>query len=156
MTDNIQGNGPSYAFNKRLHKSLAAAEVVLGPKALKRLVAGLLTDFSGTRLKLDKELANLLGTIFKFIDPKKQVVIKTGSDIAGGVNMTEEPIDCVIENEFDGYALVDIKTAIAVAIRDDLTGFVLQALQAKWERELTIEDAENITFHLNKLIKLLA
>lgn len=147
---------PYYAFDKRLHKSIAAAEVVLGPKALKRLVAGLLTDFAGTTpSKVDKNLANILGHVFHMIDPKKQVVIKTDQDIAGGVLMYEEPVSDHIGEELDGYTLIDIKTAIAVAIRDDLTGFVLEALQAKWERELTIKDAEEITKHLTKIIQLL-
>lgn len=145
-----------YAFDKRLCKSIAAAEVVLGPKALKRLVAGLLTDFEGTRPStVSKDLANTLGAIFNMIDPKKQVVIKTDPELAGGLVMKDEPINKNIGDELEGYTLVDIKTAIAVAIRDDLTGFVLQALQAKWERELTLDDAENITFHLNQIIQLI-
>jgi len=142
-------------FNKHLHKSIVAAEIVLGPKALKRLVAGLLTDFSCNHMQLDKELSNILGTVFKFIDPKKQVVIKTDPGVPDGLLMRDEPKESAIDDDFEGYAMVDIKTAIAAAIRDDLTGFVLQALQMKWERELTLDDAENISFHLHKLIKLL-
>ena len=145
----------AYGFDKRLCKSMAAAEVVLGPKAVKRLVAGLLTDFTATEYNLTDDEAELLGRIFNMVDPKKQIVIKTDEDISGGLTMRDEPLNRHIDDELDGYTLVDIKTAIAVAIHDDLTGFVLQALQAKWQRDLTLEDAENITFHLEKLVKLL-
>ncbi len=144
-----------YQFEKRLCKSMAAAEVVLGPKALKRLVAGLVTRFTASEMRVSKELADILGRIFNMIDPKKQIVIKTGEDLAGGLHMREAPVNDLIGDDLEGYTLVDIKTAIAVAIRDDLTGFVLQALQTKWERELTLEDAENISFHLNQLIHLI-
>jgi len=131
-------------FSKRFYKSVVAAETVLGPDAVKML---LLTAFD--------DLPETLKPILAYLDPKKQITIKTGQDIAGGVIMQAENKEEQLGDIYDGYTLVDIKTAIAEAIRDDLTGFVLQALQMKWQRDLTVEDAENITFHLNSLIHLL-
>lgn len=137
-------NSP-HIFSKRVYKSLVAAETVLGPKAIRRIIEYILTD---TRYISLNDLLNSL-------DPKAQVIIKTGQEMAGGLVIDIQPKEAIINDTLEGYTLVDIKTAIAEAIRDDLTGFVLQALQFKWERDLTLEEAENITFHLNKLIKLI-
>ena len=116
---------------------------------------GLVSNFTDEPLTIDGPLAVALQGIVAFIDPKKQLVIKTDAGERGGLNMYTTTKEATIGDDLDGYALIDIKTALAVAIRDDLTGFVLQALQQKWERDLTIEDAENITFYLHKLIHLL-
>ncbi len=144
-----------YVFDKRTHKSIVAAETVLGPKALKRLVAGLFTGFSENNCTLDKGLADILNTMFNLMDPEKQVIIKTDAGVVGGIIIEETLREASIGDDMQGYTLIDLKTAIAEGIQNDLTGFVLQALQLKWNRELTLEDAENITFHLNKLIQLL-
>lgn len=133
-----------HVFNKRLDRTLVAAETVLGPDAVKKIFNTVFED-----------IPDQLKALLNFIDPQKQIVIKTGEDIAGGIIIREEPRSAVITEDLEGYTLVDIKTAIAEAIRDDLTGFVLQALQLKWQRELTLDDAENITFHLNSLIHLI-
>ncbi len=144
-----------YVFDKRTDKSVVAAETVLGPKALKRLVTGLFTGFSENRCTIEKGLADILDTMFNLMDPEKQVIIKTDAGVVGGLTIKETPKEASIGDDMQGYTLIDLKTAIAEGIQNDLTGFVLQALQLKWERELTLEDAENITFHLNKLIQLL-
>lgn len=152
---NITQKETPYAFSKHVRKSVAAAEVVLGPKALRRLFLCLLTDFKDPDIFVDDKIAAKLSAMFAYIDPQKQVNISIGEDTPGGISFSHEPISESISDDFQGYALVDIKTALAVAIRDDLTGLVLHVLQEKWDRDLTLEDAENINFHLEKLIPLL-
>ena len=133
-----------HIFNKTLRKSVCAAETVLGPQAV-RLVVDVLFNNTVTE--------SGLGHIMNYLDPRAQLKITT--DGTGNVLAETEPVHDLIGDTVDGFTLVDLKTAIAHAIKDDLTGFVLQAIQYKWERELTIEDAENITFHLHKLMGLL-
>lgn len=144
-----------YVFNKRTHKAIATAEIVLGPKAVRQLITGLITNFSKDECIIDEELTNILAIILSFVDPKKQIVIKTDAGIVGGLTIETKPKEITIGDDFQGYTLIDLKTAIAEAIRGDFTGFVLQMLQITWKRELTIEDAENITFHLNEITKIL-
>lgn len=137
-----------YVFNKNLNKSLTAAEVVLGPVALRKLLVALAPDAAGQQ-------DIFIGDILRFADPKRQLRISIPEPETGDVNITAEPKAEFIDAKYQAYALLDIKSVLAAAIRDDLTGFVMQALQYKWNRELTIDDAENISFHLNKLIHLL-
>ena len=141
-----------HVFNNRVHRSLAAAETVLGPQAVKGIIATVLTDFSELPITVDDCVKKLLEKVFNLIDPKKQTVFKTHDD--GTFTIRLEPLDDVTK-KVDGYTLIDLQTAIAVAINDNLTGFVLEVLQTKWNRELTLDDADNINFHLNQLLKIL-
>lgn len=143
-----------YIFDKKLNRSIVAAEVVLGHRAVKRIINSLLDNVESNNVQND-EIMSSVADIFSLIDPQKQLVIKTDAGIVGGLTIKIKPKEVSIGDDMQGYTLIDIKTAIAEAIRDDVTGFILQALQLKWKRELTLGDAENITFHINKLIQLL-
>lgn len=143
-----------YIFDKKLNRSIVAAEVVLGPRAVKRIINSLLNDVKGIDVQNDEIMASV-ADVFNLVDPQKQLVIKTDAGIVGGLTIKTKPKEVSIGDDMQGYTLIDIKTAIAEAIRDDVTGFILQALQLKWKRELTLGDAENITFSINKLIQLL-
>lgn len=143
-----------YIFDKKLNRSIVAAEVVLGPRAVKRIINSLLNNVKGIDVQNDEILASV-ADVFNLIDPQKQLVIKTDAGVVGGLTIKIKPKEVSIGDDMQGYTLIDIKTAIAEVIRGDVTGFILQALQLKWKRELTLGDAENITFHINKLIQLL-
>ena len=158
-----------YVFDKRTHKAIVSAEVVLWPKAITRLLGTLITECNNYE-RIDSDNFYNIGSILESKDPKFQIIIKTDAGVVGGLTIKTEPKEVSIGDDFQGYALIDLRTAIAEAMRyalidlrtaiaeamrGDITGLVLETLQQKWKRELTLEDAENITFHLNKLIQIL-
>lgn len=144
-----------YVFDKRTHKAVVAAEVVLGPRAVRRIINSLLNESNAASLGADENLLDAIAKIFSFIDLEKQVVIKTDAGVVEGLTIETVPKEVSIDDDFQGYTLIDLKTAITEAMRGDITGFVLEMIQLKWQRELTMDDAISITFHLNKLIQLL-
>jgi len=139
-----------YIFEKRVNKSFGAAKVVLGPDAVRRLMTVIL-DLP----EVYSHPVGIVGSALSLIDSSKQLVIHTGVDGSARMDIKLEDKEERIGDKLQGYTLIDIKGALAAAVHDDLTGTVLELVQANWEKELTIQDAENISFHLEKLIKLI-
>ncbi len=152
-TENSQSENTKQPYDTT--KRVAAAEVVLGPQALNRIISGIVRGFSDLNVVIDRKLAASLNVMLRFIDEDKQIVIRTGVDFSGGLDVVMQPKEASIAIDLQAYALVDIQTVLAAAVTDDLTGLVLQALQAKWNRDLSLDEAKNITIHLTKLIQLL-
>lgn len=140
----------AYVFNKRRHKAIVSADTVLGPYAIRDIICKLIIENYPNVPREDRQEA--LQKILAFVGPDKQLLIKTSEGIAGGVLNRLEDKCPSIGDGIEGCTFIDVKVAIAEAIRDDFAGFVLQALHAKWETDLSLEEAEKVMHHLNKLI----
>ena len=141
-----------YVFEKRIDKAFGAATVVLGPKAVRQMLVtllGLPKDYASD------DTATVLSSVLTLIDPTQQLTIETDGKPTSRMKIAIEPKDDFIGDTIQGYTLVDIKSALATAVREDITGLILELIQMQWDSPLTLGEAEDINFHLNKIFTLI-
>lgn len=144
-----------YTFSRRLDKAVTAAETVLGPKAVKRLIVGLVHGFEAPTSQVDAESVELLAKMFSLVDPKKQVIIETGAPVPGSVAVYDTSKGRSITDKCEGFTLVDLRASLAEDLSEDPTGVILEAIQLIAGRELTLAEAEKINITINQITQLI-
>jgi len=124
-----------FIFNKKIFRSVAAAEIVLGPNAVKDILDQVILD-----TVRDPEMRRGIQELLSY-DPNK------GSHIC--VTMPQDPkeppkirlSEAKGQRVYQGYTLVDLETSIRQALDEDLLGAILQIIQTKYSKELTVDNA---------------